>query len=286
MLDYGIFEKVDIHGAVPGFVIRHRRSDSKIVKSHWHPELELNVAFEGRSQFFINGRVEDLTPQHAVLVNSCEVHSSIPYFPAEGADITGVTLQISHSFLKSLVPDVEKRRFALTEAADKTVRGLVAQLNQWYQEEAHYVQVLTIRQICEIVYVLLAQCPWEPAAEGGGAADESFQKLEHVIAYIHSHYNQPLHTAQVAKDLYFSKEYFCRFFKKYTGMTFSQYLTKLRIIKAEQLLSQSSMKIAEIAQETGFSDEGSFIQAFRKYYGSTPGNYRKQLSQNPCFGRE
>ena len=62
MPDHGIFEKVEIYGAVPGFIIRHTRPGSQIVKSHWHPELEINTAFEGSSRFFINGRVEDVTP--------------------------------------------------------------------------------------------------------------------------------------------------------------------------------------------------------------------------------
>lgn len=46
MPDHGIFEKVEIYGAVPGFIIRHTRPGSQIVKSHWHPELEINTAFE------------------------------------------------------------------------------------------------------------------------------------------------------------------------------------------------------------------------------------------------
>ncbi len=54
MPDHGIYEKVDIHGAVPGFIIRHTRPESEIVKSHWHQELEINTAFEGSSRFFIN----------------------------------------------------------------------------------------------------------------------------------------------------------------------------------------------------------------------------------------
>ena len=70
MPDHGIYEKVDIHGPVPGFIIQHTRPGSEIVKSHWHQELEINTAFEGSSRFFINGRVEDVTPQHVVLVNS------------------------------------------------------------------------------------------------------------------------------------------------------------------------------------------------------------------------
>ena len=55
MKDYGIYEKVKLNGIVPGRLIRHTRADSAIIKSHWHPELEINTVFEGSSRFFING---------------------------------------------------------------------------------------------------------------------------------------------------------------------------------------------------------------------------------------
>ena len=146
--------------------------------------------------------------------------------------------------------------------------------------------MLVIRQICEIVYILLTQCCQERGQTGESVSQEPFQKLEGILSYIHSHYNETLHTAQVAQQFFFSKEYFCRFFKKYTGVTFSQYLAKYRVLQAEQLLSHTSKKISEIAQETGFADEGSFIQYFRKYYGCTPRNYRKEMLQNPFFRQD
>lgn len=287
MPDHGIYEKVDIYGAVPGFIIRHTRAGSEIVKSHWHPELEINTAFEGSSRFFINGRVEDVTPQHVVLINSREVHSSIPNFSTGGFAITGVTLQISYSFLKSLIPNFDKYYFILTEEANAKIRSLILALNTWYeQEDTPFLQVLVTRQICEIVYILLTQCGQKRDQAGEDASQEPFQKLEGILSYIHDHYNEPLHTAQVAQQFFFSKEYFCRFFKKYTGATFSQYLSQYRVLQAEQLLSHTSKKISEIAQETGFADDDSFIQHFRKYYGLTPRNYRNEIIQNPFFRQD
>lgn len=287
MPDHGIYEKVDIHGAVPGFIIRHTRPGSEIVKSHWHQELEINTAFEGSSRFFINGRVEDVTPQHVVLVNSREVHSSIPYFPTDGFAVTGITLQISYPFLKSLVPNYDDYYFVLTQEANAKIHSLILALNEWYeQENTPFLQVLVIRQICEIVYILLSQCCQKRDQTREDTSQEPFQKLEGILSYIHEHYSEPLHSAQVAQQFFFSKEYFCRFFKKYTGVTFSQYLAKYRVLQAEQLLSHTSKKISEIAQETGFADEGSFIQHFRKYYGLTPRNYRNDIIQNPFFRQE
>ena len=276
----GIFEKVNIQENIPCFVIRHTRSGSEIVKSHWHPELEFNVAFEGSSRFFINGRVEDMNPQHVVLINSREIHSSIPHFSTEGFAITGVTLQISYPFLKSLLPNYDDCYFTLTENSDKKIHALVSQLNSWYeQEDIPFLSVLVVQQICQIVYILLTECLQTKKPQGNDSSEKMFQKLEAVLSYIHDHYKQPLYTSQIAERFYFSKEYFCRFFKKYTGVTFHQYLIRYRVLQAEQLLSNNSLTISQIAQETGFADESSFIQYFRKYFNCTPGKYRKQITK-------
>lgn len=88
MKDYGIYEKVKLNGnrswtidsPYPGGQCNHKKS--------LHPELEINTAFEGSSRFFINGRIEDVTPSHVVVINSREVHSSIPFFPQGGICVT------------------------------------------------------------------------------------------------------------------------------------------------------------------------------------------------------
>ena len=114
-------------------------------------------------------------------------------------------------------------------------------------------------------------------------SSESFQRFEHVLNYVHENYSSNLKTSEVAERFFFSKEYFCRLFKKNTGMTFNQYVTQCRVIHAEQLLKDTNTRISEIAQEVGFSDEGSFIAQFKKYYSKTPGNYRKMITKNPFY---
>ena len=287
MPDHGIFEKVDIHGAIPGFIIRHTRPGSSVIKNHWHPELEINTAFEGTSRFFINGRIEDVTPAHIVLINSREVHSSIPFFPTEGFAVTGITLQISYPFLKSVIPNFDNCYFVLNDAAGQRIQERIFQLNTLLDSQDTALRnLLSIQIICDILSLLLRECRQQKPKTEDSSFREHTEKLEEILLFIHSHFKQSLRSAEVAQHFFFSKEYFCRFFKKYTGFTFYQYLTKYRVIQAGQLLTETSMKISEIAQESGFSDEGSFIQAFRKYQGCTPGNYRKELRQSPSFRKD
>ena len=130
MKDYGIYEKVKLNGIVPGRLIRHTRADSAIIKSHWHPELEINTVFEGSSRFFINGRIEDVTPSHVVVINSREVHSSIPFFPQGGICVTGVTIQISYDFLKKVIPDYDNCYFILNNMAERKIQLLLEEMNK------------------------------------------------------------------------------------------------------------------------------------------------------------
>ena len=285
MKDYGIYEKVKLNGIVPGRLIRHTRASSVIVNSHWHQELEINVAFEGSCHFYINGRIEDLTTSHVVMINSREVHSSIPFFPKDGSGIrvTGITIQISYDFLKKVIPDYDNCYFVLNNMAERKIQSLLEEMNKKCEtQDAAYMDIYKIKQICEIVYILATECCMKREKfEATGSV--SFQRFDQVLNYVHENYSSDLKTSEVAERFFFSKEYFCRLFKKNTGMTFNQYVTQCRVIYAEQLLKDTNTRISEIAQKVGFSDEGSFIAQFKKYYSKTPGNYRKMITQNPFY---
>jgi two-component system response regulator YesN len=64
-------------------------------------------------------------------------------------------------------------------------------------------------------------------------------------------------------------------FAQETGLTFTQYLTALRIGKAKELLEATEMRSSQIAQEIGYNDSHYFSYLFKKNTGMTPGEYRK-----------
>lgn len=80
---------------------------------------------------------------------------------------------------------------------------------------------------------------------------------------------------KVAKVVNTSTFYFCKMFKKATGLTFTEYLTRIRIEKAKNLLLNPHLRISEIAFEVGFQSLSQFNRAFRKVSGETPTKYRK-----------
>ena len=82
---------------------------------------------------------------------------------------------------------------------------------------------------------------------------------------------------EVAKAVNTSTFYFCKVFKKATGLTFTDYLSRVRIEKAKNLLLNPNLRVSEIAYEVGFQSLTHFNRVFRKLTGVSPSRYREKL---------
>lgn len=96
-----------------------------------------------------------------------------------------------------------------------------------------------------------------------------------VQTYIQTHYDKKLTLESLCKQFYCSKATLTHSFKATYGETISHFLLRTRLEKAEQLLSVSDMKIGEVAQCCGFSDQNYFCKVFIKAFGITPNAYKK-----------
>ena len=94
--------------------------------------------------------------------------------------------------------------------------------------------------------------------------------------FINSHQAEALSLADVAHAVNTSTFYFCKMFKKTTGINFTDYLSRVRIEKARNLLLNPNLRVSEIAYEVGFQSLTHFNRIFRKLAGQSPSEYRAQ----------
>jgi AraC-like DNA-binding protein len=95
--------------------------------------------------------------------------------------------------------------------------------------------------------------------------------------YIQEHQTEDMSLGQVAKAVNTSTFYFCKIFKKATGINFTDYVSRVRIERARNLLLNPNLRISEIAFEVGFQSLTHFNRVFKKIIGQSPTGYRDQL---------
>jgi YesN/AraC family two-component response regulator len=95
--------------------------------------------------------------------------------------------------------------------------------------------------------------------------------------FIHDHQVEDLSLGDVAKAVNTSTFYFCKLFKRATGLNFTEYLSQVRVEKAKSMLPNPNLRISEIAFEVGFQSLTHFNRVFKRITGQSPTGYRNKL---------
>lgn len=138
------------------------------------------------------------------------------------------------------------------------------------QPSAMLVQGIAGTLAVHLVRGYASEAPAPTAPHGGLPA----HKIHRALASMHQRMDQELDLARLAKEAQLSDAHFSRSFKKSTGFSPSQYLTRMRVEKARSLLRETDMPIVEVGLEVGYASPSHFAQAFRKEVGVSPSDYR------------
>lgn len=100
--------------------------------------------------------------------------------------------------------------------------------------------------------------------------------LENIKAYIDNHYFENLKISMFTDKYFLSREYLMKLFKGKYGCGIHEYVQKVRMDKAKDLLSDPALKIQDISEMLGYKDKNYFSKAFRNYYDCSPSEFRIQ----------
>ena len=108
-------------------------------------------------------------------------------------------------------------------------------------------------------------------------AAEELPAVTKARAYIADRHAEELSLTEVANSVNMSAFYFCKTFKKATGMTFTDYLARVRVEKVKNILLNPHKRVSEAAYEAGFQSLSQFNRVFRRIAGEAPSTYRQRL---------
>lgn len=121
----------------------------------------------------------------------------------------------------------------------------------------------------ELLYVLL-QGPQAASLFALVSHNTQLARLERVLKYLHDHYQEPLQVGQLADMANMSSATFHRNFKQMTASSPIQYVKKIRLSRAKDLLQDHSLKIKQAASEVGYESATQFSREFKRYFGESP----------------
>ena len=106
--------------------------------------------------------------------------------------------------------------------------------------------------------------------------EQSPTPVQKALIYIHSHFKENPKMSDVAKLLYLNENYFCSLFKEHIGESYKDYLRKLKLNHAKNLIVHSSISLTQIAFECGYSSQSNFNRDFKRFFNISPKDMRQK----------
>lgn len=252
---------------------------------HWHNEVELILILSGslRVKFHNDSStVIDCNSGDIILVAPGTLHEYI----SESAggeklillfDIAGYS-QVSPlvPLLKTLPPytHIKQDEYPVESAR---LQNYFWEIDRLYGKQDEFLQI----SVYSLVSLILAQIGSMHLNDSGRVAEtydsqrKNIDKLVEVTNYIDSHRSDDLTVEQLADLAGFSKFHFERLFKSYMGISCYQYITKRRVLMAQELLGDTDMSVMDIALQSGFFSLSTFNRVFKDINNCSPTEYRK-----------
>ena len=243
---------------------------------HWHKELEINYILDGQCDYYIDGKHYTAKKGDIIIINSESIHRAVPKITRVIENRMAYTLLINYEFIKNLIPDLDESMFIIEKIKDlSSIKICIEEILKHYKyDKTQYKYIAISGLVQKLIYELCINDAKQNKSSVVLTGKKNIQKIKEVLDYIANNYREQLKQEDLAKYFYFSREYFSRFFKKYTGTTFREYITIYRLQKAIQRMMECDDSMVNIALDTGFSDTRQFIKHFKKYYKVTPYQYK------------
>ena len=226
------------------------------VEVHAHPELELILVSRGTCRCRIGS-----LPETTATAGKCFViPPRVPHDQSGDCDTFFVTLNVP----KEEIPDAP-------ELLDLSSDNFACRI---FEELVSLFRRAQIRE-CETLAGALWSRLYCGKLKAGSRISTSAVYTDIAVDYIHRHYRDPIGVKDLAHAAKISAAHLNRFFRSEYSVSTMQYLYNWRLAIALQLLDSPYLTVAEIADECGFSSANYFVRAFKKKYGTTPGEFRK-----------
>lgn len=274
-----IYEDIAIKKGSDSFLAYHLEVSAFEFKWHYHPEYELTLITHGKGKRVVGDNTESFVTGDLVLLGPGLPHTWSSDVPNQTI-ASAVVVQFSEEFIQNFLHlnGFDK----ISKLLELSARGLffhktkdVAMLEKI--PTANGVERVTmllnfLQTLTDHEFVKLSS-EYFHAVKG----EETENRINKVCAFVQQNSSTTIVLEHVAELINLSPSAFCKFFKRSTGKTFSEYVNDIRIGNACQLLTESDKAISWVAYETGFESLTYFNRVFLKKKAVTPRGFRRMV---------
>lgn len=254
------------------------------VYMHNHHSLEINYCLEGEGRYIIGDDQYPIRPEDVFIINNLEYHRAVN----EDGGLKLLVIVFDADLVLSNSEDYSyirafyewkpgfRHRLSGRSFVTEEIKALLKEMYREYLErDTGYRMVLKsdLMKLLALVYRRFAQ------TEGYSEQILLFQngrtRLAAALSLMETHFQEELTLAELAGSVHMNPNYFSGLFSSFMGCTVSEYLIRRRLKHAALLLTTTAQSILSIALDSGFRNVPYFNRTFRKYFGITPGEYRK-----------
>ncbi len=248
-----------------------RRKKLKSYPLHWHDCFEIELILEGRIRQTLNGEVYELGRGDIYLLNPTDFHEIEVLEPTVAYNLMFTENIISDEFVKSILSINENIILSLSPEEFESTSFLLSQTVKEFEGGKKYSNTY-IHSLLECIFIMIMR---KYDGEIEAAHDEGDSNIQKAILYMHGHFRENPTMEMVAGVANLNSSYFSNLFHQRIGKTYKQYLSELKLSYSKKLLKSSKLSVTEICFACGFNSLSNFLREFKRAFGKTPGDYRK-----------
>ncbi|HPG41268.1 MAG TPA: AraC family transcriptional regulator [bacterium] len=259
---------------------------------NYHDFYEISYFYSGQGIYQVGDTKFPIKPGAIVLIQSGQMHNveadnndsvktaSIYFYPELIYHPGAYTYE--HNYLLPFIhPDLNKVMPFHETDLGLSFRDLFIEMNNELVNKPNFYQLSLKSRLCEILLIFLKKMNPITKPPSSGYPLNRINRLKKVFDYIGDEYSFAITLEQMAEKACMSPAYFCRYFKKVTGLSPNHYILRYRIDKAKELLITSDLSITEIAFKIGFNSSSYFDRIFQRFTTLSPSQFRQAYKTLP-----
>ena len=245
------------------------RGKTVMASQHYHDVFEIYFLEYGNCSYFIDDKSYDVAEGDLILIPQGTIHKTMY---GEGNHSRKLIYCSSHFIPTSVAEIIPSMLYHYRNPAIKDkIRSIFADIENEYNNQDEFSLDAIMNHIHLLFYLLARN------RTNSEPVQNNKIYITQAINYIKNNYQSAVYLSDIAKMFSVSAEHLSRVFKKETGFGFNEYLTMLRLKKAETILKNNKkISISEVAYSCGFNDSNYFSDKFKKTYGISPIKYRNK----------